>query len=260
MLAEWNAKRINQYEQEFITLNVGLSKKYYNKTGDNYLKRINKFLSEKGIDVVLDHDDTEVIGQMFEVLQLIHLGILENKYPFAINNETKFFKEVAFFQIDEDDVMFEIGAGSGMFGLMMKLMHPTVSLYLNELSYSNFELIQELMDAHAKKISTENLFCVKGKKKSTELETLKADKIIIRHTLHHFKKMDEMLNSIKLSMDADSNLYINESTTDLHAYEGDCQYKMSKKQIVDLMEESGFVLVEMLDLGDNLLFNYKLKS
>lgn len=260
MLKDWEAKGIKEYGQVYITLDVGLSKKFWGKTGDRFLKRVNKRLVDQEIDVVLTRSDIEVIGSMFEVLQLIHIGILKNEYPFVINRKTNFFKELDSYQIEEQDVVLEIGAGSGMFGLMLKLIHPDISIYLNELSVLKFLLIEEIIEAHSHKISTHELFPIKGKKKSTALETHIADKIIIRHTLHHFKKMEEMLNSIKQSMNSDSSLFIKESTSDLHGYEGDCKHKMTKNEILDLMSLHGFELKELIDLEGSFLFEYGLKN
>ena len=163
LLKDWEIKGISDDDQETLILNVGLGKKYSGKTGNPFLKRVNNRLEEEKINVILTQEDIEVIGKMFEVLQLINMGILNLDYLFAIDKDTHFFNELAFY-LNEDDTIFEIGAGSGMFGLLVKLLYPDLSLYLNELSYSNYNLIQKLIETHANTISNHNAYAVKGKK------------------------------------------------------------------------------------------------
>ena len=68
-----------------------------------------------------------------------------------------------------------------------------------------------------------------------------------------------MLNSIKKSMTRETFLYINESTSDFHGYDGDCSLKMTKQEILDTMDKGGFQLEEIIDIKTSLVFRYKLK-
>ncbi len=192
---------------------------------------------------LLSEDNIRIILENKHLIGLLAAGILEADPPFKIASGTWLFKELDFYKIKDRMHVAEIGAGNGVFSLMLGLAYDSLSIYVNDLNYSNVEFaMSKITQCQSKKDGNKYIF-VNGKKKATQLENVKLDKIIIRNSFHHFSHRAEMLESIKQSLLPDGNLYIADPfLAPDHSF--GCNKVMPLEDIKKALLENGFRIVE----------------
>ena len=204
--------------------------------------------------------EIEIIAENSEILDLIHFGLLEHKYPFKLNGTSNFYKEFAFYDIKENDSILEIGSGFGTLGLMINLMMPKVNLYLNELDESYLKYIESRIYKNPELFNAYKIALLKGAKKSTNLEHLEVDKIILRNTYHHFSHKEEMINSIKKTLKKNGYLFLLESTIELNSDDDLCEKAMKKEEVLSEMLEQGFNLVAEEKWGETAALKFQINA
>jgi len=139
----------------------------------------------------------------------------------------------------------------------MACLFPKNELYLNDKSFASFYSMQKSLEKHQSIFNSQKITIVKGKKKSTNLPVGTIDKIIIRNSFHHFSDPEAMLLSIKEALQSGGELYLNEPTIDLNKEnEHLCAQSMYHNDIVQIIEDNGFVLVEELTLKKDQLLKF----
>jgi len=256
LLKKWENNDLTENEQSEATLYAAYCSRVYNNLTSKFVaKRTNKYLLENNIPITLNEQDVKLLNENFEIFELYKLGILKSKYPFVIDSDALFYQELLTYKIKKSEKIAEIGAGTGMFGLSAKLLFEDLEWTFNEIDNSSIKLIENLLPKHKEIISPKGLSVIKGKKNSTNLEGKVYDKIIIRQTLHHFKKMDEMLASIKKSMDKNTELYLFETYRDDFENEEDmhCDALMFKKDILKAMTRNGLQLISESKIDEDVV-------
>ena len=190
---------------------------------------------------------------------ILEESILKLDYPFKLNPESYVFKEFDFYDLKPKERVGEIGAGSGMFSLIIGITFEEVELFINELPKWFLWGIEERFEKAKPLLKTKSFSLVNGKKDSGQIEGLDLDKIIVRNTFHHFSKKEEMLQSIKLSLKKNGSLFIAEPTTKLTPSKL-CSQILDEAIIKETIENSGFQLVKEEILGVWLLMEFKIKN
>lgn len=259
LFEKWDSIGVSERDLSRLTFNVDAAI----SLEDFGLKRVRKIIKKLypkfPADTFFTEKEYEIIGKNSGLLNLIHIGILKNKYPFGIDPNSKLFRELEFYDIQPSDTIGEIGAGNGCFSLIVNRLFPQSNLYVNELGSSKLKYIQYQMLRAFSLFNLENIHLVRGRRKSVEIPMGILDKVIIRNTFHHFTKKEAMLNSIKASMKPDGIMFINETTLDIVVSKEDvCSKAMDSKEIERIVSQNGFELVDKIEIEQDVIFKYKL--
>jgi len=219
-------------------------------------KKLPKKLPKSKISESFDETDFNALIAGGEIIHLIQIGILESDYPFKLNQKAEIFKELEFYEINSQDRLADIGAGNGQFSFLLHHIYPDATLFITESSYLFHKYIEVQVEKSSHFFDTKNIEIVFGKKKNCRIEDKKVDKIVIRNSLHHFSRKDEMLQSIKLSLTDNGILFIKEATREMDKDKDICEKAMHKANIEDVLKKNGFVLVGQMDLSEETVFKY----
>ena len=67
------------------------------------------------------------------MVDLIAYEVLNYKYPFRIIPNQDLFDEIAFYDIQQNDIIAEIGAGNGVFSQFLSMLGKPITIYINEI-------------------------------------------------------------------------------------------------------------------------------
>ena len=145
--------------------------------------------------------------------------------------------------IEPDDVIADIGAGSGYHVFKMAPEVPNGKIYAVDIQ----DEMLEAMKIKKEEANVENVILVKGDEQSVNLPEDKIDKILMVDVYHEFEFPVEMIASIKSSLKDDGEVYLIE-------YRGEDKkipikelHKMTEKQAVKEMSAAGFELKSNID-------------
>ncbi len=246
-------------EAKYMTFNILKARVVDGSKHKHIKKEAIKAKPASLIAIGLTDAEIETIAGNSEILDLIHFGLLEHRYPFKLKGTSNFYKEFAFYDIKENDSIYEIGSGFGTLGLMINLMMPKVNLYLNELDESYLRYIESRIYKNPELFNAYKIALLNGAKKSTNLEHLEVDKIILRNTYHHFSHKEEMINSIKKTLKKNGYLFLLESTIELNNDDDLCEKAMTKEAVLSEMLEQGFTLVAEEKWGETAALKFQVK-
>ncbi|SCY04397.1 Methyltransferase domain-containing protein [Nonlabens sp. Hel1_33_55] len=146
-------------------------------------------------------------------------------------------------EIESDDVIADIGAGSGYHVFKMAPKASKGKVYAVD--------IQEEMLAEMKRQKelrkTTNVELIKGSEQSVNLPEDTIDKVLMVDVYHEFNYPLEMMLSIKKSLKPDGKVYLIEYRGEDPAIPIKTIHKMTEAQSVKEMEAAGFSLVENID-------------
>jgi SAM-dependent methyltransferase len=209
-------------------------------------EKITKLFHKEKPDFRLPHllnmETIQTVVDNHELLGLLNEDIVKPKPPFLFNPYCKLFDELAFYKVRNGMRVAELGAGNGVFSLVLGLAYDSLTVYVNELDqYTAKGAVEKILKCGS--IRPNNQFVpVNGKKKSTELEPGSVDKIIIRNSFHHFSHKSEMLASIKESLAPGGDLLIIEPLS-VDA-PGECPVMLTRDELRKVLTENGFRVVE----------------
>lgn len=211
LLTKWDSLGVSKDDQIHFTYNVLM----YRVVKNYSFKVIMKKAKKLGAKVIVDNfteDDLRVIVENKDILDLIFEDVLRWKYPFAIDPETEIFKEILAYDIKKGEKIAEIGAGTGMFSLLLAMFLPDVELFVNELDKDFLEYTtKKFIAIFGSNLEENAVSMIKGGRRSTSLEGYDLDKIFLRNTLHHILYTEDMLLSIENSLKSDGMLLVKES-------------------------------------------------
>ena len=142
--------------------------------------------------------------------------------------------------IQVDDVIADIGAGSGYHVFKMAPQVPEGAVYAVD--------IQEEMLAEMKRVQQKtgisNVNLVKGSVQSVNLPENAMDKVLMVDVYHEFDFPLEMLESISKAMKADAKLYLIEYRGEDPNIPIKTIHKMTRVQAVKEFKAAGFILLE----------------
>lgn len=258
LLSKWDALGANKQEQIDFTYNV-LKVRAVDGWSFRLIKK-KALLHQPGIIAdSFSEADLRIIEAHPDLLDMVFLGVLEWKYPFAIDREAAFFRALGAYEISGGERIGEIGSGTGVFSLMLKLLYPDITLHVNELDRDFVKYITLKFENGIGDLENSGVETIKGRRESTNLEGYELDKIILRNTLHHFGDQDEMLGSIKRSLKPGGELFVWESIVELDIDDNICKHALTREAIKGIFEDSAFELLGERDFEESVLFKLRRK-
>jgi len=163
------------------------------------------------------------------------IGWLERSEREKEENVSKLIKNM---RIKSNDVIADIGAGSGYHTFRMASLAPNGLVYAVDIQ------TQMLMAIENKKTFSEisNVETILGTEKSVQLPKNSVDKILMVDVYHEFSFPLEMIFSMKNALKSNGELFLIEYRAEDPLVPIKRIHKMSQKQAVKEMEAAGFKL------------------
>ena len=196
--------------------------------------KLHHLITEDIVQTIIDNDD---------LAMLLNEGVLKRKAPFPIDPENSLYEELAFYKIANGMRVAEIGAGNGMFSLLVGLAYDSLTVYVNDINLDAVNFTSDRINRCRSIKSSNHYFVEVGSTESTELEEYKVDKVIIRNSFHHFSDKVEMLASIRKSISPNGDLYIFDPTIQPGKKQA-CPKAMKIKKIRKILSNNGFQIIE----------------
>jgi cyclopropane fatty-acyl-phospholipid synthase-like methyltransferase len=140
--------------------------------------------------------------------------------------------------LEPDDVVADIGAGSGYHVFRMAPDLPKGKVYAVDIQQEMLDVMRE----KKKEGDFENVELIKGSEKSVNLPVNSVDKILMVDVYHEFSFPREMLESMKKALKPDGAIYLIEYRREDDWVPIKTVHKMSEEQAVKEFEASGFEL------------------
>ena len=203
---------------ECIAQNSIVEKKYIFKEGD--FNGIGKWYMGREIAYVMGYQG---------------IGWLERSEREKEENVSKLIKNM---RIKSNDVIADIGAGSGYHTFRMASLAPNGLVYAVDIQ------TEMLMTIENKKTFSEisNVETILGTEKSVQLPKNSVDKILLVDVYHEFSFPLEMIFSMKNALKSNGELFLIEYRAEDPLVPIKRIHKMSQKQAVKEMEAAGFKL------------------
>ena len=203
---------------ECIAQNSIVEKKYIFKEGD--FNGIGKWYMGREIAYVMGYQG---------------IGWLERSEREKEENVSKLIKNM---RIKSNDVIADIGAGSGYHTFRMASLAPNGLVYAVDIQ------TEMLMAIENKKTFSEisNVETILGTEKSVQLPKNSVDKILMVDVYHEFSFPLEMIFSMKNALKSNGELFLIEYRAEDPLVPIKRIHKMSQKQAVKEMEAAGFKL------------------
>lgn len=152
-------------------------------------------------------------------------------------------EEIKCYQVRPGEKIAEIGAGDAAFAHRLLRQEPRIQLWLNDISRSALHKLQwSLRHDPVLRKAQAVLHVVAGNSRSTRLEGLALDKVIIRDAFHHFEHPAAMISSIQRSLQLQGRVFLFER------YREECQVNccpqlLTRTQLLRPWQQQGFRLL-----------------
>jgi SAM-dependent methyltransferase len=233
---------------DFVT-NVVFANQLLGMSPVRILKKYLKYEPDFKLTHLLKEETIQAILENGAWMALLINGYLKPNPPFNINSETGLFEELSFYKIKNGMRLAELGAGDGTFSLLLTLAFDSLHVYVNDINPDAVQYSSLSINACKSCRPSNHFYCIQGKKKSTGLESVQLDKIIIRNSFHHFSNQPDMLAAIQQSLMPDGDLYITDPTIQ-PGKAPDCPKAMKPEEIRAVLSANGFVVLEEKQLKD----------
>ena len=168
------------------------------------------------------------------------IGWLERSEREKEENISKLIKNM---RIKPNDVIADIGAGSGYHAFRMASLAPNGLVYAVDIQ------TEMLMAIENKKTFSEisNIETILGTEKSVFLPKNSVDKILMVDVYHEFSFPVEMIASMKSALKSNGQLFLIEYRAEDPLVPIKTIHKMSENQAVKEMKAAGFTLLKNID-------------
>lgn len=154
--------------------------------------------------------------------------------------EERVDKLLANLNLKQDDVVIDLGAGSGYHSFKMAEIAKDGTIYSVDIQDEMLEAIK----AKSTKLSINNVTAVKGRIDGFEIEGILADKVLMVDVYHEFSHPAEMMESVSAALKPDGLVYLIEFKMESDKVPIKKVHKMSEKQAIIELDAAGFELVE----------------
>ena len=145
---------------------------------------------------------------------------------------------IEFMQIEQDDIIADIGAGSGYHVFRMAPLSPSGLIYAVDIQ----EQMLRAIATRNEKEKFDNIEPIKGTEKAVNLPLKSVDKVLMVDVYHEFSYPKEMITSIVQAMKDDAKLYLIEYRGEDPTVPIKKVHKMTVKQAVKEMDAVGLKL------------------
>lgn len=222
------------------------------------LKFLSKIYGNNSILTQFNIDILRVYDENIEMINCFRLDVLEDEYPFKIKKDSKFFKELAFYNIQDDETILIIGASDYTIAKIAYHIYNNLKVHAGRFGI-NFQIISDVeqdstnpMNAGSK--NKINYFDWESSHKEQE----KADRIIIRSIPEFFVKEKKYIRSLKENLRRNGRLFF--LVPDPFLIEGNKQYKNAisvQEKLFKRLSQLGFVLEEDLVVDKLILYKFR---
>lgn len=243
-----------------LILEVGFMKEVEGKD-DKYIKRKLKTIYQNPwAPIFLDSTRIQEVIVNYDIVDLIQNDVVKSTYPYPLNPNTNLETELSFYNICDGESLAEIGAGAGLFSLILSMVYPRSQVYINDIEEMSISYITHRMNKNQDLIALEKIHIELGSEEQTNLPAKAVDKMIIRKAFHHFTKPEKMLASIRENLTEDGYLFLVEPTKDLNPNRRYCGKIQTRKKIVKTLGKNGFRLLDEKIMGNILLLKFEINE
>ena len=185
--------------------------------------------------------DPSGIGKWYMGREIAHvmgyqgIGWLERS---AREKEEHTSKLIGYMDIQPDDVIADIGAGSGYH--VFRMAPKAEQVFAVDIQEEMLSAIREKMEA----TDISNITVVKGTERSVNLPEQSVDKVLLVDVYHEFSFPVEMMASIKSALKPQGKIYLIEYRGEDRSVPIKRLHKMSEAQAVKEMGAAGFRLMD----------------
>ncbi|MGB1241904.1 MAG: class I SAM-dependent methyltransferase [Chitinophagales bacterium] len=256
LLRKWDKENLPEKVQSHLLLKLPIAANIHHYTFEDIALELQEHFSDFDVIQEMTREEVNAIINNSDLIDLIRQKVLKKDYPFAIKPKNKTYEELAFYDIQQNEVIGEIGAGNGAFSILLALLDKDIKLYINEIEKDALSYIRLKLGKNEDQLISNRIHLIQGDVESTKFEDNTMDKIIMRNTFHHFDNRKSMLNSIKKALKKEGELYIYETLYEFHSNKCVCSKLMTEKKIKRVLEKSGFILEKELILGQVMIMKY----
>ncbi len=249
----WKEKNISEKEKIDLTFHL-LKLVRIDKHNFKYIKKLaKKNMPESIIAKYLTEKELDAIYENSEILDLIHEGILDSDFPFKIKGKAAIYEELSMLDLEGIRTFGDVGSGVGTISLLINMKYPRVIQYVNEIDRSFLDYQKEKLEK-TELGSSKSVTFVKGTKKSTGLEGLDLDAVLLRNALHHFSRQEDMIRSVIRSLKEGGKIILIESLRELDNDGDICKKAMSKKELMEVLKAFNLKIVKERVLDEKIFF------
>jgi len=191
------------------------------------------------------HEDFQAISRNLEILFLLRDELMDLEYPFKLQDPRYLSSSLAFYQIHAGHTIGELGAGNGMTSLLFGVIYDSLTIYINEIDQKSLTRAEGTFRSCQSLKPGIVYLPVLGQNYTTGLEGRQLDRVIARHSFHHFTRVKDMLVSIRKSLAPGGLVILEEPDAALRQQDyWMCQLAKKKNKIVKIWQKHGFRLVE----------------
>lgn len=224
-------------------------------------KRSKKISRTSKLPNMISETDLQVIKSNIDLISLMFAGYINPEFPNKVQLDTLNIHEIAFIDIQPDEVIADIGSGLGDHILLLSLIYPNNNFVLNEVTYYHEEHLYNKVlrnyDLFLKNDRT--IRVVRGNKKDINLGE-NVDKIIIRNAFHHFKRKKKMIKSMAEHLNKDGKIIFIEPLKNNNTSIDDCRLKMESHKVLSYIRDSKLVILEEKTINNTLYLSCALKE
>jgi ubiquinone/menaquinone biosynthesis C-methylase UbiE len=177
--------------------------------------------------------------------------------------DSAFENEVVTYKFDRNDVIADIGAGSGYFERILSMYSDSLIVFVNDIdSIAQSKLQTKLKFLELQDQKNIRYHTVLGNEKSTLLTSNTFDKLIIRNAFHHFSYPNDMLQDCKRIMKKNGKLFIVDILADETDQKPQCNLHHARQVFTKYLKDNGFILINETKLCyDNFkCFEFKIDA
>lgn len=223
------------------------------------LKFLSKIYGDSSILTQFNIDILRVYDENIEMINCFRLDVLEDEYPFKIKKDSKFFKELAFYNIQDDETILILGASDYTIANIAYHIYNNLKVHAGRFGI-DFQIISD-----AEQDSTHSMNTGLNKKisyfdwEASHKENEKLDRIIMRYVPEYFVEEKKYIRSLKENLRRNGRLFF--LVPDPFLIEGNKQYKNAisvQEKLFKRLSQLGFVLEEDLVVGKLILYKFRI--
>jgi hypothetical protein len=192
------------------------------------------------------------------MINCFRLDVLEDDYPFKIKKDSKFFDELAFYKIRDNETILIIGAADYTIANIAYHIYDNLKAHTGRLGVD----LKIITDLEEDSINSINLHAQNKINyfdwEVSHIENEKADRIIIRYVPEFLVKEKKYIRSLKENLRRNGRLFF--LVPDPFLIEDKKDYKNAlsvQEKLFKRLSQLGFVLEEDLVMDKLILYKFK---
>lgn len=252
-----------EYLQEIRRYGTSILKENFSdgpklEPGKNQLQQTG--LEKQQVQVIMDWFSSRQYTE-FEYYTLVTNDIMEKNPPYPMLAGDLFWEEIQFYQLQQGEVLADIGTGSGFFPLVLVFAGLDVTWIITELDPILTSYVENKCEQYGRGQYPARVHFALGHEKEVDLGGLKADKIFLRETFHHLDYPDEILLSLRNQLKPGGRVFVTEEVKDFVTDRtSSCKKIIRRKKIIRAFASNGFHLMQERRCGDSIMLCYTIPS